>query len=119
MTEPFDVVVKGGLFFDGRGGDGMVRDLGIRGGKLARVSEGPLQGARTIDATGCWVTPGFIDCHTHYDAEIELLPELSESVRHGVTTVVMGSCSLSLAVGDATNLADMFCRVEAIPRRVV
>src|SRR5262249_9527685 len=48
-----------------------------------------------------------------------LLPELSESVRHGVTTVIMGSCSLSLAVGDATNLADMFCRVEAIPRRVV
>jgi hypothetical protein len=59
--------------------------------------------------------PGFIDFHTHYDAEVELAPSLSESVRHGVTTVVLGSCSLSLALGTPEDLADMFCRVEAIP----
>ncbi len=47
------------------------------------------------------------------------MPSLSESVRHGVTTCVIGSCSLSLSVGDPVNLADMFCRVEAIPRSVV
>src|SRR5207247_445633 len=71
--------------------------------------------ARTIDAAGCWVVPGFIDLHTHYDAEVEVAPALSESLRHGVTTVTLGSCSLSLAIGTPEDLADMFCRVEAIP----
>ncbi len=59
--------------------------------------------------------PGFIDIHTHYDAEVEAIPSLHESLRHGVTTVFMGSCSLSAAIGDATDIADMFTRVEAIP----
>jgi N-acyl-D-aspartate/D-glutamate deacylase len=63
--------------------------------------------------------PGFIDLHTHYDAEVEIAPSLSESLRHGVTTVVVGSCSLSLALGTPEDLADMFCRVEAIPYHVV
>src|SRR2546430_11756968 len=63
--------------------------------------------------------PGFIDLHTHYDAEIEVAPALAESVRHGVTTVVLGSCSLSLALGTPEDLADMFCRVEAIPYEIV
>src|SRR2546430_11819448 len=62
--------------------------------------------------------PGFIDLHTHYDAEIEVAPALAESVRHGVTTVVLGSCSLSLAPGTPEDLADMFCRGEAIPYHV-
>ena len=75
--------------------------------------------ARVIDAAGCWVTPGFVDNHTHYDAELEVHPALSESVRHGVTTVLIGSCGLSMAVGDPSDLADMFCRVEGIPRRIV
>ena len=72
--------------------------------------------AEVIDATGCWVTPGFVDLHTHYDAELELDPALGESVRHGVTTVLIGSCGLSFAVGDPEDLADMFCRVEGVPR---
>jgi N-acyl-D-aspartate/D-glutamate deacylase len=114
------LLVKGGTFFDGRGAKGRRCDLLVRDGRVAEISETPIVAdAETIDATGCWVTPGFVDLHTHYDAEVELLPDLSESVRHGVTTVALGSCSLSLAVGTAVNLADMFCRVEAIPRTVV
>jgi N-acyl-D-aspartate/D-glutamate deacylase len=76
-------------------------------------------GARELDASGCWVTPGFVDLHTHYDAELEVSPSLDESIRHGITSVVVGSCGLSMAVGDPTDLADMFCRVEGIPRRLV
>ena len=70
------------------------------------------------DAAGLWVTPGFIDIHTHYDLELEIAPGLSESARHGVTTVVIGNCSLSLAVGEPRTLADIFQRVETIPHVV-
>ena len=89
---------------------------------MLEISETPIAvgpDVRTIDASGAWVTPGFIDLHTHYDAELELSPSLLESVRHGVTTVVTGSCSLSMAVGEPDDLADMFCRVEGIPRPFV
>ena len=121
MPEPAHIVIRGGTVYDGRGGEGRVADVEVRGGTVARIAERiePPPGAETIDAAGKWVTPGFVDMHTHYDAEVELLPALSESIRHGVTTCVMGSCSLSLSVGDPVNLADMFCRVEAIPRSVV
>ncbi len=115
------LILKGGTVFDGSGAPGLQRDVLVKDGSVAAVSETPLAvpDAEVIDATGCWVTPGFIDLHTHYDAEVELLPGLTESLRHGVTTVALGSCSLSLAVGTPVNLADMFCRVEAIPRSVV
>lgn len=114
----FDVVVKGGTVFDGRGGAPRVVDVGLVGDRVAAMGPG-LTGARVIDARGRWVTPGFVDMHTHYDAEVEVAPSLSESLRHGVTTVLLGSCSLSLAVGTPEDLADMFCRVEAIPYEVV
>jgi N-acyl-D-aspartate/D-glutamate deacylase len=117
-ASPYELVVSNGLFFDGRGSPPRVRHLGIRDGRVADISEAPLPagpGTRVIDATGRWVMPGFIDLHTHYDAEVELAPSLSESVRHGVTSVMVGSCSLSLAVGTPEDLADQFCRVEAIP----
>lgn len=92
----------------------------LEAGRVARMAPGIVaEGATVIDAAGAWVTPGFVDLHTHYDAEIEVLPGLSESVRHGVTTVVVGSCGLSMAVGRPVDLADMFCRVEGIPRSIV
>ncbi|MGZ6134179.1 MAG: N-acyl-D-amino-acid deacylase family protein, partial [Myxococcaceae bacterium] len=118
MVDALDTVVSGGTVFDGRGGPGLRADVGIKEGCVVSISEAPLPvGPATtrIDATGRWVTPGFIDFHTHYDAEVELAPGLVESVRHGVTTVSMGSCSLGLVPGTPEDLADMFCRVEAIP----
>ncbi|MEO6574495.1 MAG: amidohydrolase family protein, partial [Polyangiaceae bacterium] len=114
----FDVIISGGLVFDGKGGEGRVCNVGIADGKVVALSEAPLspsEKTRVIDARGQWVTPGFVDLHTHYDAEVEVAPSLVESVRHGVTTVVLGSCSLSLALGTPEDLADQFCRVEAIP----
>lgn len=72
-----------------------------------------------VDASGLWVTPGFIDIHTHYDLELEIAPGLSESVRHGVTTVVIGNCSLSVAVGEPQMLADIFQRVETLSHRLI
>ena len=115
----FDVVIRGGLWFDGTGAPGQPRELGIRDGRLVEASTTPLAiGAATevIEAAGRWVMPGFIDVHTHYDAEILLAPGLNESVRHGVTTVMVGSCSLSTIYSDPVDLADMFSRVEALPR---
>ena len=96
-TQSFDHIIENGLFFDGLGGDPVLRHLGIRDGRIACISETPFapdQSAQVLDAKGRWVMPGFVDLHTHYDAELEVSPSLSESVRHGVTTIVMGSCSL-------------------------
>jgi len=122
MDDPVGVtLVKGGLVFDGTGAEGRAVDLLVQGGRVAAIGldlAAP-EGAEVVDATGCWVTPGFIDLHTHYDAELELDPALVESVRHGVTTVLVGSCGLSFAVGTPEDLADMFCRVEGVPRAEV
>ena len=115
-------VIAGGTVFDGSGADGQRADVLVDEG-VVRELRSPGQptpdGATVVDASGCWVTPGFVDLHTHYDAEVEVAPALTESVRHGVTTVLMGSCGLSMAVGTPTDLADMFCRVEGIPRPMV
>src|SRR5688572_4155852 len=122
MATRFDTVIKNGLLFDGTGAPGALRDLGIRGGRVVAVSERPLDEegcGQVIDAAGKWVMPGFIDIHTHYDAEVLAAPALGESVRHGVTTVVFGSCSLSTVHVDPLDAADLFSRVEAVPREHV
>jgi len=118
MTE---TLIRNGLVFDGSGSDGRRVDVLVDDGVVRRLAAGIEVGpeATVIDATGCWVTPGFVDLHTHYDAELELDPSLVESVRHGITTVLIGSCGLSFAVGEPEDLADMFCRVEGVPRQDV
>ena len=117
----FDVVIKNGRFFDGTGTASRICNLGIRDGVVAEISDRPLpeSGARVIDASACWVTPGFVDTHTHYDAELIIAPALSESVRHGVTTVLVGSCSLSMVCSEAEDASDIFTRVETVPREKV
>ena len=119
---PYDVVIANGLFFDGTGAPGVLRHVGIREGRVAAVNERPLDVAgagRVIDARGCWVTPGFLDMHTHYDAELIAAPSLGESIRHGVTTVTVGSCSISAILSDAEDCSDLFTRVESVPREQV
>lgn len=112
------ILIHGGTVHDGSGAPGRVADVVVEDGvvrSIGTAAEVPADAER-IDATGCWVTPGFVDVHTHYDAELEFAPALGESLRHGVTTVLIGSCGLSFAVGQPEDLADMFCRVEGIPR---
>jgi N-acyl-D-aspartate/D-glutamate deacylase len=115
----YDLVIRGGTVFDGSGAPPVSADVGVRGDKVAAIGAGLPEGLRTIDARGRWVIPGMLDVHTHYDAEVLASPGLGESVRHGVTTVIVGNCSLSTVYCDADDCADMFARVEALPRRVV
>lgn len=118
----YDVIIRDGLWFDGTGSAPQTRTLGIRDGVVATVSAGRLDESgcpEVIDAAGKWVMPGFIDVHTHYDAEVLLDPGLGESVRHGVTTVLLGMCSLSTVYADSEDAADLFSRVEAVPRKFV
>src|ERR1700754_1627499 len=122
MTMTYDVIVRDGLWFDGTGAPPQVRTLGIRDGIVATVSRGALDETGcpdVIDAAGKWVVPGFIDVHTHYDAEVLLDPGLRESVRPGVTTVLLGNCSLSTVYANSEDAADLFSRVEAVPRKYV
>lgn len=118
----FDTVIRDGRWFDGTGAPSAIRNIGIRDGHIAAVTAEPLDETdcpQVIDAAGKWVLPGLIDIHTHYDVEILAAPSLSESVRHGVTTVLVGSCSLSTIHVDGQDAGDLFGRVEAIPRRYV
>jgi N-acyl-D-aspartate/D-glutamate deacylase len=118
----YDVIIRDGLWFDGTGSAPHTRTLGIRDGVVATVSSGPLDESgcpEVIDAAGKWIMPGFLDVHTHYDAEVLLDPGLRESVRHGVTTVLLGNCSLSTVYASTEDAADLFSRVEAVPRKFV
>ncbi len=118
----FDTVIRRGRWFDGTGAPSAVRDLGIRAGHVVAVSAGELDTTgcpQVIDAAGKWVLPGMLDIHTHYDVEILGGPALAESLRHGVTTVLLGSCSLSTVHVGGEDAGDLFGRVEAIPREHV
>src|ERR1017187_3400481 len=91
-----DVVIRGGTVYDGSGGPGRLADVAISGGVIQEI--GPnLQGKTELDASGCAVAPGFIDIHTHFDAQVFWDRELKPSSYHGVTTVVAGNCGLTIA----------------------
>jgi len=115
----FDVVIDNGLFFDGTGAPGELANVAISNGRVAAIGQEPFEAARRIDAGGAWVMPGFLDLHTHYDAELLAAPSLTESIRHGVTTVTVGSCSISTILSEAEDCSDLFTRVESVPREQV
>jgi N-acyl-D-aspartate/D-glutamate deacylase len=91
-----DIVIRGGTVVDGTGAPGREADVAIQGGRIAAIGS-RLDGAATLDASGCVVAPGFIDIHTHYDAQVFWDPALTPSCYHGVTTVVAGNCGFSIA----------------------
>lgn len=93
----YDLKVVGGTIVDGSGGQGYRGDLGIRGGRVVALGEAKGEATRTIDAGGLVVCPGFVDIHTHYDAQVLWDPMLSISPWHGVTTAVMGNCGFGVA----------------------
>ncbi len=122
-TQPlYDLLIQQGQVFDGTGTPPRTADVAIKDGRVVEISAKPLPtegAARVMPAHGMWITPGFIDLHTHYDAEVMMAPSLEESVRHGVTTCFIGSCSISLIYSEAEDASDIFTRVESIPREYV
>ena len=93
---PADLVIRGGTVVDGSGGPGRTADVSVSAGVIEEIGPG-LSGHEELDATGCVVAPGFIDIHTHYDAQVFWDPALRPSSFHGVTTVVAGNCGFTIA----------------------
>ena len=115
-----DYLIQNGSIYDGLGSSPIIADCAIKNGKVFKIGTNlEIQAETTINASGKWVLPGFIDIHTHYDVEIEVKPGLEESIKHGVTTVIFGNCSLSAAIGNEKDILNLFCRVESLPRALV
>ncbi len=91
-----DLVIRGGTVVDGTGGPGYEADVAVTDGLISEIGPG-LSGDRVLDADGHAVTPGFIDIHSHYDAQVFWDPALTPSSFHGVTTVIAGNCGFSIA----------------------
>src|SRR5438128_2600060 len=93
----FDLLIRGGTVVDGSGAPPILADVAVARGQIAEVAASISAGAkRTIDARGMTVTPGFIDPHTHYDAQICWDREITPSSWHGITTVIMGNCGVGI-----------------------
>ncbi len=90
------IVIRGGTVVDGTGGPPRRADVAVADGRIAAVAD-RLTGDRELDASGQVVSPGFIDIHTHYDAQVFWDPWLTPSVYHGVTSVIAGNCGFSIA----------------------
>ena len=91
-----DIVIRGGMVVDGTGTPGRPADIAITEGIISDIGPG-LSGRRELEASAQIVTPGFVDIHTHYDAQVFWDPALSPSCWHGVTSVVAGNCGFSIA----------------------
>lgn len=92
-----DLIIRNGLIYDGTGAAPRDGDVAVDGGKISAVGHITERGQEEIDATGQIVTPGFVDVHTHYDAQVTWDPYLQPSTFHGVTTVVLGNCGVGFA----------------------
>lgn len=92
-----DLIIKNGMLIDGTGKARIRGDVAVTAGRIAGIGEVGGIAARVIDAEGHIVCPGFVDPHTHYDAQITWDRLLSSSAEHGITTVTMGNCGVGIA----------------------
>ncbi|NIR58579.1 MAG: amidohydrolase family protein, partial [Gammaproteobacteria bacterium] len=121
----YDVLIQNGNVIDGTGAPARKADIAVQGDRISRIAEpGTLEdgAARVIDASGHTVTPGFVDIHTHLDAQIWWDPAATSSCWHGVTSVVMGNCGVTFAPcreEDRDYLARMMESVEDVPAQSI
>ena len=114
----FDVVIRNGLVVDGTGNPGRTADVAIRDGRIVAIGEVSDNGNHEIDAEGLVVAPGFVDVHTHFDAQVFWDTTLSPSPLHGVTTVISGNCGFTIAPLEPEHgdyMMRMLARVEGMP----
>lgn len=114
----YDLLIKNGRIIDGSGAPAFDGNVAVTDGRIVEVGKATGPATRVIDAHGMAISPGFIDNHCHYDAQITWDPLCTYSCYHGVTTVIFGNCSLGLApakVEDQYFLTQMLSRIEAIP----
>ena len=115
-----DLVIKNGKVVDGSGLPAFVGDVGIKDGVIVKVGRVTEPAETTVDASGQVVAPGFIDPHTHFDAQLLWDGAAKPAIEHGVTTIVPGNCSLSLAPLKAEHrmkLVGMFNQIEEMPHK--
>jgi len=118
----YDLVIKSGKIIDGSGLPAFHGDVAVSGGRIVEMGRVSGEAKRVVDADGLVVAPGIIDNHTHYDAQVTWDPLCTYSCYHGITTVVIGNCSLALAPAhkeDRDNLAGVLSHVEAIPLEAI
>ena len=118
----YDMVIRGGTVVDGTGGEPFTADVAIHNGKIAAVGKVGEAGREEIDARGLLVTPGFVDIHTHFDAQVMWDKHLTPSSGHGVTTLLMGNCGVGFAPckpEDRPVMVDVMEGVEDIPGAVL
>ena len=118
----YDLILKGGRIYDGSGLPSFLGDIAIRDGKIVEIGRINGSAERVLDVGGLAVAPGIIDFHTHFDAQLWWDPLASSSTDHGVTTIVMGNCGLTLAPCKPENRDAMigtFVRVEDMPRQTL
>ncbi|MES2989805.1 MAG: amidohydrolase family protein [Pseudomonadota bacterium] len=113
-----DWLIEGGTLVDGSGGLPFTADVGVKDGVIVEVGKITTAARERVDAHGAWVTPGFVDIHTHYDGQATWDETFSPSIHHGVTTVVMGNCGVGFAPvvkGREAELIKLMEGVEDIP----
>ncbi len=118
----FDLVIRGGTLIDGTGGDPYDADIAIGGGRIEKIGKVDDAGTEEIDAKGLMVTPGFIDIHTHFDAQVMWDTHMTPCSQHGVTTVLMGNCGVGFAPCKPEHrdvMVDVMDGVEDIPALVL
>jgi len=118
----YDLLIRNGRIVDGSGMPAFRGDLAVKDGMIVEIGKINSDAARTVDADGLAVSPGFIDNHCHYDAQVLWDPLCTFSCHHGATTVIIGNCSLALAPvkeQERAELAGMLSYVEAIPMDVL